>query len=248
MARAVKVSKKKWTDSEVTILEQYSNTSKSAYQLYHSLLLKGYSRTFKAVKRKIEQMGMHKPSRYATGHEKRLGYLDIESTGLKANIDIMLSWAIKTRDTNEVVGDVIKKSEVFNGSYDKRIMKSLIKALDKYDLIFTYYGTGFDIPFMRTRALDHDLDFPVFRKVSHKDIYYLVRSKLQLTRSSLKVATQFLGIDGKTNLDPRIWRDARYGNKDALKYVYDHNIADVEILEDLHKKIEKYTNANVVPT
>jgi uncharacterized protein YprB with RNaseH-like and TPR domain len=70
---------------------------------------------------------------------------------------------------------------------------------------------------------------------------------MQLTRSSLKTATQFLGIDGKTNLDPRVWRNARYGNKEALKYVLDHNVADVEILEDLHKKIEQYTNANVVP-
>ena len=36
-------------------------------------------------------------------------------------------------------------------------------------------------------------------------------------------------------------------NKEALKYVFEHNVADVEILEDLHKKIEQYTNANVVP-
>ena len=236
-----------WSENEVAILEQYSNTSKSAYQLYHLLLLKGYDRTFKAVTRKIESLGLRKPSRYATGHERTIGYLDIETTGLKANVDIMLSWAIKTRDKDEVVSDVIKKSEVFNGKYDYRIMESLIKALKKYDLIMTYYGTGFDVPFMRTRALDHDLPFPKFRNLSHKDIYYLVRSKLQLTRSSLKTATQFLGIDGKTNLDPRIWRDARYGNKEALAYVLEHNVADVEILENLHKKIEKYTNANVVP-
>ena len=238
---------KPWSESEVAILDQYENTSKSAYQLYHILLLKGYNRTYKAVTRKIETLGFRKPGRYATGHEKTIGYLDIETTGLKANVDIMLSWAIKTRDKDEVLSDVIKKSEVFNGKYDYRIMESLIKALNKYDLIMTYYGTGFDVPFMRTRALDHGLPFPKFRSLSHKDIYYLVRSKLQLTRSSLKTATQFLGIDGKTNLDPRIWRDARYGNQKALKYVFDHNVADVEILEDLHKKIEEYTNANVVP-
>ena len=242
-----KIKKTPWSEKEVEILQQYESSARGAYQLYHLLLLKGYSRTYKAVTRKIESLGLRKPGRYATGHEKTIGYLDIETTGLKANVDIMLSWAIKTRDKDEIVSDVIRKSEVFNGKYDYRIMKSLIKALKNYDLIMTYYGTGFDVPFMRTRALDHDLPFPQFRSLSHKDIYYLVRNKLQLTRSSLKTATQFLGIDGKTNLDPRVWRDARYGNKDALKYVFDHNVADVEILEDLHKKIEKYTNANVVP-
>ena len=238
---------KPWSESEVAILEQYENSSKSAYQIYHLLLLNGYERTFKAVTRKIETLGLRKPSRYATGHERTIGYLDIETTGLKANVDIMLSWAIKTRDKDEVVSDVIKKSEVFSGKYDYRIVKSLIKALGNYDIIMTYYGTRFDVPFMRTRALDHGLPFPKFRSLSHKDIYYLVRSKLQLTRSSLKTATEFLGIQGKTNLDPRVWRDARYGDAKALKYVFDHNVADVEILEDLHKKIEEYTNANVVP-
>ena len=239
--------RKPWTESEINLLEDYSNTSISAYQLYHKLLLEGYSRTYKAVTRKIEALGLRKPSKYKTGHEKTIGYLDIETTGLKANVDIMLSWAIKTRDKDEVKYDLIKKSEIMNGKYDYRVVQSLCKALSEYDLVMTYYGTRFDIPFTRTRALDHDLQFPQFRKMSHKDLYYLVRSKLQLTRSSLKTATQFLGIDGKTNLDPRIWRDARYGNAKALKYVLDHNVADVEILEDLHKKIEQYTNANVVP-
>tara|TARA_R100000687_G_scaffold44621_1_gene36256 strand:+ start:472 stop:1218 length:747 start_codon:yes stop_codon:yes gene_type:complete len=247
MSKLSKKPRSPWSEQEVAMLEQYSTTSKSAYQLFHLLRLYGYDRTYKAVSRKIESLGLRKPKRYVTGHESTLGYLDIESTGLKANVDIMLSWAIKTRDKDEVKSDVIRKSEVFNGKYDYRIMKSLIKALKEYDLIFTYYGTGFDIPFMRTRAIDHDLPFPVFREVSHKDIYYLVRSKLQLTRSSLKTATQFLGIEGKTNLDPRVWRDARYGNKDALEYVLEHNIADVDILELLHKKIEEYANANVVP-
>jgi len=236
-----------WSEHELAVLEQYINTSKSRYQIYHALMLAGHDRTFKSVTRKIERLGWKKPSKYVTGHEKVLGYLDIETTGLKANVDIMLSWAIKTRDKDEVHYDVIKKSEIFNGKYDYRIVKSLVKALDNYDLIFTYYGTGFDVPFMRTRALDHDLPFPKFRSLSHKDLYYLVRSKLQLHRSSLKAATEFLGIDGKTNLDPRVWRDARYGNKEALDYVLEHNVADVEILEDLHKRIEKYTNANVVP-
>jgi uncharacterized protein YprB with RNaseH-like and TPR domain len=241
------MKKVKWSENEIALLDGYENSSKSAYQLYHLLKLKGYDRTYKAVCRKIESLGLRKPSKYVTGHGTKIGYLDIETTGLKANVDIMLSWAIKTRDKDEVLSDVIKKSEVFNGKYDYRIVNSLIKALNKYDIIMTYYGTRFDVPFSRTRALDHGLEFPKFRTLSHKDIYYLVRSKLQLTRSSLKTATQFLGIDGKTNLDPRVWRDARYGNKEALKYVFDHNVADVEILEDLHKKIEEYTNANVVP-
>jgi uncharacterized protein YprB with RNaseH-like and TPR domain len=242
-----KMKMPRWSEQEIAHLIKFENTSKSRYALYNELRNMGYNRTFKAISRKIEKLGLSKPKRYVTGHESRLGYLDIETTDLKANIGIMLSWAIKTRDKNETHKDVITKQEIFDGEYDQRIVQTLIDALNQYDLIFTYYGTGFDIPFMRTRAMEWKLRFPVFREVSHKDIYYLVRSKMQLHRSSLKAATQFLGIGGKTNLDPRIWRDATYGEPKALEYVLDHNIADVRILERLHKKIEEYCNSNVVP-
>ena len=237
----------RWTEDEVRILDQYERTAKSAFVLYQEIRKAGYNRTYKAVTKKIESLGLHKPTRYTTGHEITIGYLDIESTGFSANIDVMLSWCIKGRGIKKVEGACITREELMSDKQDARIVEQLVDEMNKYDIIFTYYGTGFDVPFMRTRALDHDLPFPKFRKLSHKDIYYLVRSKLQLHRSSLKAATEFLGIDGKTNLDPRVWRDARYGNKEALAYVLEHNVADVEILENLHKRIEKYTNANVVP-
>jgi len=237
----------RWSEEEILHLSKYKTTAKSRYTIYAELKRMGYNRTFKAVTRKIENLRLKKPKRYVTGHEVRLGYLDIESTNLKANIGLMLSWAIKTRDKREVRHDMITKQELFDGVYDQRIVQTLIDALNQYDLIFTYYGTGFDIPFIRTRAMEYNLRFPVFREVSHKDLYYLVRSKMQLHRSSLKAATQFLGIGGKTNLDPKIWRGAMYGDPKSLKYVLDHNIADVRILERLHKKIEEYCNTNVVP-
>ncbi|HCO82523.1 MAG TPA: hypothetical protein DIT95_03190, partial [Arenibacter sp.] len=130
---------------------------------------------------------------------------------------------------------------------DKRIVEMLCEELNNYDTLLTYYGTRFDIPFIRTRAIDNNIRFPFYREVSHKDLYYQVRSKLRLNSNSLKTATEFLGIRGKTKLDPRIWRDATYGDGDALQTVLAHNIADVVILERLHKKIEDYCPSSVVP-
>ena len=111
----------------------------------------------------------------------------------------MLSWAIKTRDTSETTSALITKEEIFDGDYDKRIVEMLCEELNNYDTLLTYYGTRFDIPFIRTRAIDNGIRFPFYREVSHKDLYYQVRSKLRLNSNSLKTATEFLGIRGKTN-------------------------------------------------
>lgn len=236
-----------WESVEIEHLKLYETTTRSAYRLFVELNNLGYKRTFSAVRSQLFIQGLRKPSRYATGHELRLGYIDIETTNLKANVGHMLSWCIKPRDEDTISGALITKEELFNGTFDRRITEELMEELLNYDLIFTYYGTRFDIPFIRTRAIDHQLDFPIYRQLSHKDLYYQVRSKLQLTRNSLAVATEFLGIEGKSYLDPRIWRKAAYGDKESLSYIYEHNEQDVIILEELHKRLEKYMPPVVQP-
>ena len=238
---------KLWSDEEIVILHQYEKTAKSAFVLYQECKKAGYDRTYKAVTRKIESLGFRKPKRYVTGHEIKIGYLDIESTGFSANIDVMLSWCIKGRGKKKVAGAMITREELMSGKSDKRITKELVDEMNKYDVLCTYYGTRFDIPFIRTRSLFHGNDFPLYRQMSHKDLYYVVRSKLKLHRSSLMAATEFFGIEGKTRLKPDVWKKARWGDAKSLKYIYQHNIADVEILELLHRKLECYAPPTVNP-
>lgn len=172
--------------------------------------------------------------------EVKIGYLDIETSSLKADVGIMLTWAIKTRDKDEYLTGRITKEEIFEYKFDKRICQELLAALDRYDVIVTHYGTGFDIPFMRSRCLWWKLPFPTFGYVKHKDTYYMVKRLLKLHRNSLESATQFLGIKGKNHVDLELWRLATYGDQKSLDYVYDHNIRDVAILEKLHKRLEAY--------
>jgi len=123
---------------------------------------------------------------------------------------------------------------------DKELVQSLIEVMNQYKIIVTYYGTGFDIPFIRSKALHYDLYFPEYGGIYHHDIFYLVKSKLNLSRKSLDNVCDYLGIKGKTPIDKEIWRLAKYGNKEAIKQVVEHNIGDVVILEQLHEKLEPY--------
>jgi len=170
----------------------------------------------------------------------KIGYLDIEAGGLNANFDYMLTYVIKTRDKKEYCYGIIDKKDIMSYDFDKKLIKQLIEDLLKYDIIVTYFGTRYDIPFIRSRALSHGMKFPVFGTVQHKDVYYMVRNKMKLHKSSLESATNFLGIKGKDHVKGNFWMRAKVGDTKALKYVYSHNVKDVEILEKLHKKIEVF--------
>jgi uncharacterized protein YprB with RNaseH-like and TPR domain len=170
----------------------------------------------------------------------REGFWDIETTGFEANYHHMISWVIKTKGKNEYVKAVITKDDLDSGTFDKRICQELVDALESYDIIYTYYGTGFDVKFARSRCMYWGITFPEFGNLQHKDVYYMVKRLLKLNRSSLEVATRFLGIEGKTHVLGNKWMLARIGNKKGLDYVLKHNILDCEILEKLHNRLINY--------
>lgn len=185
----------------------------------------------------------------------KVGYLDIETDGLRADFSTMLSWCIKEKG-GKVFSDVITKKELFEETIDpdKRLIKSIVDEMKKYKIIVTYYGTRFDIPYIRTKALRYGINFPSYEiftdltkkgtevirikpELIHWDIFYTVKQKLNLSSKSLDNTCDYLGISGKTPLDKNVWRKAKYGNKEALKEVLVHNKGDVEILEQLHDKL-----------
>lgn len=174
----------------------------------------------------------------------RVGYIDIETSNLDATYGIIITYAIIDRDTAEVSHGVIDINDVRKGVFDKNLCKQLIKDLLKYDLIKGYWSTGFDIPYIRSRCLKWQLDFPVYKTIQHKDIYYMVKRLLKLHKNSLEIATKFLRIPGKNHVHGDKWMVALMcdGEKQekALQYILDHNIKDVIITKKLDKRLEAF--------
>jgi uncharacterized protein YprB with RNaseH-like and TPR domain len=142
-----------------------------------------------------------------------------------------------------VVYDAIKRSEAIDyRKFDKRIVRSFIKALDDVDIVVSYWGTGFDVKYLRSRALYWDLRFPKYQEKLHLDLYYSNKALCKMGRNSLEQITQFLGIEGKTHVRADLWNRARVGDPEAMEYVIDHNIEDVKILALLHHKLSGFRN------
>jgi uncharacterized protein YprB with RNaseH-like and TPR domain len=142
-------------------------------------------------------------------------FLDIETTGLNSNSDIT------------VVG-------VFDGNETKSFVKgfnlneeTLRNELSKYSMLLTFYGSAFDVPFIRRKFPGIPFTTP------HLDLCFASR-RIGL-KGGLKRIERELGInrdDGVSEIDGleavRLWRKwERDGSKDALEKLIEYNRADV---------------------
>lgn len=187
----------------------------------------------------------------------RIGFFDLETDGLKADFGTLLSWAIKDLDGGTTYSKITKK-ELFNGTVDKRLVRQFLEAIEDYDILVGYYSTNFDMKFIRAKALHYGFDFPGYTlmenpngkfywkpEMMHWDLFYTVRKSLGISRKSLEVACDYMGIPAKQSpLSREMWRKAKYGDSDALKFVLQHNIEDVESTEELFKRLQKFTKWN----
>ncbi len=168
-----------------------------------------------------------------------IGVYDIETTNLKANVGFCLSWYMICSDGKEI-GSCIKRKEILNGKTDERVIKEFLEALKNVDVLVGYYNTNFDNTFMRTRAEVHGYDFPSFGSLKNLDLFYTVRSKLNLTRKSLGAACEALGIGEKTHEPIAVWNKARIGHQKSIDAIYKYNKNDVRLTYELFERLKKY--------
>lgn len=187
--------------------------------------------------------GLSHPQCYVNNIQggERIGILDIECSGLKASFAKILSYCIKEYD-GPIIGRALTTQEVRGKEKDSTLIKELVTDMGKFDRLVTFYGSRFDIPFIRTRAVHFGIDFPSFGEIVHTDIYDIIKHKFKLHRSSLEASCEFFDIPAKGHrLSPEIWDDCTIGEKKALEYVLEHNKEDVISTELLFKRVMPYT-------
>jgi uncharacterized protein len=152
--------------------------------------------------------------------------LDIETTSLEADAGTLVSAGIMS-DTGRA-----EYLEARRTSEEKSLLLKLVKRLETYDVMVTWNGRGFDIPFLTTRFMKHGLDpRPILRK-SHIDLADVVKGRLRLTFTYLDHVCDFFQIDrkkGPMGLDvPHLYVRALEGDRNAAGLIREH------CLDDLH--------------
>lgn len=173
-------------------------------------------------------------------HEK-IGIFDIESTGLRANWSVMVAWCMLDHDTGEIESDLVTKREI-RDRVDKRLIKSASETLKKYDRVITWYGSRFDIPYVRTKALYHNIDFPAYRDLYHTDLLYVSRQKLRLHSNRLEKVCEYFEIPAKHHpMTPRLNNDIQAGKEEALQTILKHCEEDVWSTNEVFNKLLCHT-------
>ncbi len=146
-------------------------------------------------------------------------FLDIETTGLSPRSSIIT-----------LVG--ILDTEGYHPFVYDRNLSDLREALEKYDLIVTFNGATFDLPFIEyhfgsvfKRKIHIDLRFPL-RRLGLKGGLKSLEQRMGVGRPS-----ELLALNGYDAV--RMWRMWTRGNKGALETLIRYNAEDVLSLPKL---------------
>ena len=189
----------------------------------------------------LEHWSCYRP---ALDHVEHIGFLDIETSNLDADFGIILSYCILDSITGKILYKVIAKEDIEKlppGEEDTNVVRQLIIDMKKFEKLVTYFGSRFDIPYIRTRAVVDDIPAPPFGTILHYDLYYTIRHRFKMSSNRLENACRtLLKKTQKTRVDGKFWRAGTRGDAKSLKYILDHNKKDVVDLQNLFDKVVKF--------
>ncbi len=155
----------------------------------------------------------------------RIVILDLESSSLEADAGIVVGAGLMTEAGRAEYLEARKSGE------EKRLVSRLLGRLEGYDLIVTWSGNGFDVPFLTTRLLKHGLDPRPFLAKRRLDLNLVVKSNLRLTFTYLDHVCEFFGIKRENSLMgmdvPLLFLKAMEGDRSALKRIKMHCLDDL---------------------
>ena len=132
----------------------------------------------------------------AVAEPEVVGFLDIETSNLNASYGICYCYCLKKLEGGLVKRTVTLK-ELYDGEQDKGLLKQFYKDTEDYDRLVLHYGIDrkFDLPFLRTRAIKHNLPFPEHKFIWVNDTQVIARNKLKMHSNDLAIASaQLWGI------------------------------------------------------
>ena len=155
-------------------------------------------------------------------------YLDIETTGLSpwnSEITVIGIHVCNGKDSRfiQLVGKDVTSDNI-------------LEALDGVDILYTYNGSRFDLPFIYSR-----LGINLAQFFTHRDLMYdcwnrNLKGGFKAVERLLGIPRQLTEIDGLEAV--RLWwRYKNHHDEDALKVLLKYNEEDVVNLKALREKL-----------
>lgn len=170
-----------------------------------------------------------------------IAFLDIETDGLSHLYNKIVLIGLNIVSNNDA-----KIIQLFSDKGTKKdeaeILNRLIFLLKEIDIIYTFNGSTFDIPFI-TKKLKQYKIYNIFEKKTHIDLIKVIRKnrkKLGLENCKLKTVEKHIGIDRKDEISGKesvmLYKEYLKTKAPALeKTILQHNFDDIYYLPDILK-------------
>ena len=156
-------------------------------------------------------------------------YLDIETTGFSprtAELTVVGLYVVNAKN----------RTSLFQPYGDAISPRALRSALSEVDIVYTYNGRKFDLPFLEAK-----LGVSVEKKCRHQDLMYTCWKRglyggLKAVERLLKIPRKTSDIDGWMAVE--LWHNfSRYGDESSLRRLLDYNREDVMNLRQLRSRL-----------
>lgn len=165
---------------------------------------------------------------WQAGYKQRIDYDNIITE--RAIICICYKWEGE---------EVVYSLEWDKKKCDKRLLTEFIKVANHSDEMIGHNGDKFDLTWIRTRCLLHDI--PMFPKYTTIDTLKIARQQFRFNSNRLNYIAQYLGIGQKIPTEFGLWKDVLLKNdREALSRMVEYCKQDVILLEQVYGKLKNH--------
>lgn len=168
---------------------------------------------------------------------------DIETRNLVADYGSMLcigwSWIGEDKVHCKSIQDIPGKHPLD----DKALIKWFLEEVwNKADIAIGWYSSGHDEPFLRTRAIIHELPAP--KPVTTLDLWGKVFKRFKFSKNSLDNVTRHLKLPPKWYGPAADFEKVLWGDKGAMKRIVKHCLQDVKATVAAYHRFKPYIVAH----
>lgn len=159
---------------------------------------------------------------------KKLLIFDIEATQLRGDYGSILCASFLPYSGKPITVCVDKAGD------DRKVVREIKEIMSEYPVWVSYYGKGFDVPFIQTRLLVNG--HKQLEKKHHIDMYYVLKYKLLTARRSQGHLLSLLRTqEQKMSVGANAWNEVMHDTQ-ALKLMCARCESDVAGLQNLYDK------------
>lgn len=161
------------------------------------------------------------------GRKINVGYENI----LKERAIICICWKWE--------GSSVIHSLKWDNGKDKKLIQDFVNVLLEADEVVGHNGDNFDLKWVRTRCLLHNVkSLPEFKSI---DTLKIARKRFRFNSNRLDYIAKFLGLGAKISTGFDLWKNICLNNsKKAMNEMVRYCKADVILLEKVYNKLSGF--------